>query len=285
MSAPSSFEANRAPCAGVAEPDPFAVPPAAPVPRRAAPGLVRRPHGPRPAVAAPDARARARHRLRVRLRRRGPRRRGPPGRVVVGVERDPEHLARRAGALPLVAAARRRRDTRCPLAGPRAPTRSSCSTSSSTSPTRRRRIAEAQRVLRPGGVLVVSVPHRGAAAPARRAERVRRAAASAPVPGRRWRRRPSRPAARTGTSAAEELEACCARGSWSTASRAPGSACAELVHAHAAADPRPPVRPERASAPRCWLLPHRLPARRPRAAGPLRLPPDRPGAAASGGGA
>jgi len=84
---------------------------------------------------------------------------GPPGRIAIGVERDPDHLARGAELFPWVtivegdaadlpvpdgcADAILLLDVLEHLADPR------------------RAVEEAHRVLRPDGILVLSVPHRG----------------------------------------------------------------------------------------------------------------------------
>jgi SAM-dependent methyltransferase len=84
---------------------------------------------------------------------------GPPARVAAGVERDPEHLARGAELFPWVTI----------LEGDAAdlPVPDGCADAvllldvleHLADP--RRAVAEAHRALRPGGVLVLSVPHRG----------------------------------------------------------------------------------------------------------------------------
>ena len=91
-------------------------------------------------------------------------------------------------------------------------------------------IAEARRVLRDGGVLVVSVPHRGLLRPARRAQRLP-GAAPPPPPGRRW----SPPTESGGHEhrhfRVDELRgAAGGRASRSTASRAPASGCRSSLY-------------------------------------------------------
>jgi SAM-dependent methyltransferase len=84
---------------------------------------------------------------------------GPPGRVAVGVERDPGHLAEGARRFPWV----RILDgdaTALPVPDGAADAVTALDVLEHVAEPRRA-IAEAHRVLRPGGVLVVSVPHRG----------------------------------------------------------------------------------------------------------------------------
>jgi SAM-dependent methyltransferase len=84
---------------------------------------------------------------------------GPPGRVAVGVERDPEHIQRARRLYPWLTI----------LEGDAAslPVPDGCADAVLLLDVlehledARPAVAEAHRVLRPGGVLVVSVPHRG----------------------------------------------------------------------------------------------------------------------------
>lgn len=84
---------------------------------------------------------------------------GPPGRVAVGVERDPEHIERARRLYPWLTI----------LEGDAAslPVPDGCADAVLLLDVlehledARPAVAEAHRVLRPGGVLVVSVPHRG----------------------------------------------------------------------------------------------------------------------------
>ncbi len=85
--------------------------------------------------------------------------RGPSGRVVVGVERDPEHLAAARRRYPWI--------TIIDADATELPVADACADAVTLLdviehiPEPERVIAEVHRVLRPGGVIVVSVPHRG----------------------------------------------------------------------------------------------------------------------------
>jgi SAM-dependent methyltransferase len=84
---------------------------------------------------------------------------GPPGRRVIGVERDPDHLAAASQSFPWV--------TILDADATELPVPDGCADAVTlldvvehiSHP--ERVLAEARRVLRPGGVIVVSVPHRG----------------------------------------------------------------------------------------------------------------------------
>lgn len=84
---------------------------------------------------------------------------GPPGRVVVGIERDPEHLADAARRFPWI----RVLDADAAAL----PLPDGCADAVTMLdvlehlPEPELALAELRRVLRPGGTLVVSVPHRG----------------------------------------------------------------------------------------------------------------------------
>ena len=146
---------------------------------------------------------------------------GPEGRVVVGVERDPDHLRGAHERFPWITVlegdatelprarrrgrrgddARHRRARRPPRGGDRR--------------------GAAGRPRRRGARRERAAPR--AAAPARRAQRLRGAAAPPARTGRRWRR-PRNPAGTsTATSASRSSRRCCARTSRSTAWRGPAS--------------------------------------------------------------
>ena len=146
-------------------------------PAPAAPALLCRPLGPSAPVAFAGRATGPGRRLLIRLRFGGDRRGGPPGRVVIGVERDPEHLEAARRSFPWLTIIDARRDR----AAGRRRVRGRASIlldviEHIAEP--RDVIAEAHRVLRPGGVLVVERSPPRAAALARRAQFVR----SAPPP-------------------------------------------------------------------------------------------------------
>ena len=84
---------------------------------------------------------------------------GPAGRVVVGVERDPEHLARARASFPWIRVITGDA-TRLPVPDAVADAVTMLDVVEHVDRPELA-IAEAGRVLRPGGTLVVSVPHRG----------------------------------------------------------------------------------------------------------------------------
>ena len=86
--------------------------------------------------------------------------RRPPGRRVVGVERDPATSRPRARICPCIVFLEGDADALPVADGVRRRGRR-CSTSSSTWADPRRRWPRPTASLRPGGVLVISVPHRG----------------------------------------------------------------------------------------------------------------------------
>ena len=139
----------------------------------------------------------ARRRLRLRLRHGRAIGTGGSGRQSIGVERDPDHLREAARRYPWLTVLEG--DAAALPFADGASTRSSCSTSLEHVPDPRAVARRGRRVLRPGGVLVLSVPHRGLLAPARLAERL--PGAAPPLPS--WQ--PLEPADETGPAGAPPL--------------------------------------------------------------------------------